>query len=363
MKTLAMENMSKHSGVENSKLSQLGPLESNRPVALITQMQRTCGNQAVQRFLRVNTPAVQRQDGIEADHQEENETPEELATPSLVVQEDFQPAEFEERPDDHMHIEMVGPGRMQEGEEDQSVHTDDENQVVAPAVGFTDLGRVGVAAYGDNPILARDHRPHAFTNGGRTATVVWAGGGGAGAHGNEGAGSVQAQTVPSYQSSPPPAAGGNAEAWVQAGTGTLDVTRSWVGINSGDQGNGHFVTAAAAARINLHETRHVTNSQGHYNATIALLLARVAAHAPTVNPKTAAPTPAAAIAALQAIINWPLSVTTFQTRDSADNAPGGTVDTNDVASGTYPVDAGPGTVAGTAFVHRVRVPTEPNPAP
>jgi len=66
---------------------------------------------------------------------------------------------------------------------------------------------------------------------------------------------------------------------------------------------------------------------------------------------------------LKAAIKWPESLKAFQDADRADNTPMGTVDTADKNSGSYPVDAGPGTVAGKAYQHRVRTPAEPNPAP
>jgi hypothetical protein len=55
------------------------------------------------------------------------------------------------------------------------------------------------------------------------------------------------------------------------GTGKADVTRSYVGITLGDQGNGWFVTTAAAARINMHETLHIASARGLYTANIDLL--------------------------------------------------------------------------------------------
>jgi len=150
----------------------------------------------------------------------------------------------------------------------------------------------------------------------------------------------------------------NSDAWVRAGTGTLDVKRSWVGINAGDQGNGHYVTAGAAARINAHETLHVASTQGHYNTHIVPLLARVADRSLG---RRIAYTQRGAINSLRSIIRWPETVTNFQNADLADNQPMGTVDTNDLASGTYPVDAGPGNVGGLNVQHIVRLPAEPNP--
>jgi hypothetical protein len=271
----------------------------------------------------------------------------------LVVQENFQPAPGQGLPDENVRVAVVGPG--------EGGATQDDQAVAAPKARFADLGRVGTARYGDRLGPGAANFPQAFTNGGRSGTVIWAGGGGAGAHGNEAAGSVQSQVAPSYVA----AGAAPFTAWVQAGTGTLDVTRSWVGINSGDQGNGHFVTVAAAARINQHETLHVASTQGIYNANIVPLLARVAAATQAAASAPGAPSSAsqaAAITSLQGVIRWPESVTAFQNADIAANSPMNTVDTNDLASGTYPVDAGPGTVGGTAFQHRVRTPGEPNPA-
>jgi hypothetical protein len=136
-------------------------------------------------------------------------------------------------------------------------------------------------------------------------------------------------------------------------------------VNGGNQGNGFFLTAPAAARINQHELQHVANSRGHYDADISPLLNRVLSFTMDLVTARALLRPASprSIPALKAIIQWPASITRFQTGDKADNKPGGTVDTADLASGTYPVDAGPGTVAGTAFTHRIRTPTEANPAP
>lgn len=331
---------------------------SSGPLAAIARMQRTHGNQALQRLLRGQDarPA--------APEVEEEEKAAEVGTGAGAgaessVQENFTPAEGEERPDEGLYLAQVGVG----GTGQQPVPEEEEEKATAPPVGFVDLGQTGTVAYGSNPVVDEDEdRPHAFTDGGQTGTVKWAGGGGAGAHGNESTGSIQSQTAPVFDSSPPPAAGGNAEAWVKAGTGKANVTRSWVGIASGDQGNGHFVTVAAAARINSHETLHVASTKGIYNANIKPLLERVDDHGPT-KPKTTGATAAAAVTALQAIIKWPATITAFQTADTAANKPNGPVDAADIATGSYPVDAGAGTVAGKAYQHRVRTPSEANPAP
>jgi hypothetical protein len=147
---------------------------------------------------------------------------------------------------------------------------------------------------------------------------------------------------------------------VRAGTGKLTVIRSWVGTNPGNQGAGWYVTRRAARRLDQHEQLHVRNTRTNYNTHLQPLLLRVARHT-GARKGVRGPTAPGAVAALQAIIKWPTSVSAFQTADTAANTPGGTVDTTDLATGTYPVDAGPGTVRGAAYLHRVRLPSEPNP--
>ena len=286
----------------------------------------------------------------EESEEEESEEGEEGELMTMV--EPFEPLPSGGQPDRHIHVARVDSG----GEP--------VDEVAAPKISFTDKGRVGTVPYEVNPIAEDDQRPHAFTNGGQSGTVVWAGGGGAGAHGNESVGSLQTHNKPVYESRSNGLLS-DSDAWVKAGTGNIDVTRSWVGINSGDQGNGHFVTAGAATRINNHEVLHVNSTKGHYDTNIAPLLTRTAGY--TFNPSggysmATAYTQLGAMWNLSGILGWGAAVSAFQTGDTADNTPMGTVDTNDIGTGTYPVDAGPGKVGGTDFQHRVRLPSEPNPA-
>jgi hypothetical protein len=140
------------------------------------------------------------------------------------------------------------------------------------------------------------------------------------------------------------------------------VIRSWIGIRAGNQGTGWYVTPKAADRINYHERLHVRSARSLYITHLRPLLQRVQMHSPR-HPRTRAATVAAAVAALQAIIRWPASVTAFQNADRAANGsvPLGTVDTRDLASGTYPINAGAGMVGGVAYANRLRLPREPNP--
>jgi len=217
---------------------------------------------------------------------------------------------------------------------------------------------VGTAAFGepDDPRYAR--YPHAFVDGGRTGTVPWAGGGGAGARGNEGVGSIQTQVPPTFTASAGPGAG-LFSSTITAGTGRLSVTRSWLGVVSGAQGNGRWVSAAAAALINAHETHHVASTRGLYTTHLTPVETRIA------NPalgRDAGGTAVAAIAAHRAAIGWQPAITAFQAADSAANAPNGTVDTADLAAG-WVKNIGAGTVNGVAFTHRTVTSTEAAPPP
>jgi hypothetical protein len=268
------------------------------------------------------------------------------------LEEDFVPEEFAAVPDEDLTLERVG---------DAAEVTESGAGVAAPETHFVDLGRTGTRRFGDAdaaPLLS----PRAFTNGGRTGTVVWAGGGGAGAHGNEPAGSIQWQVNPVYDAAPNPTPP-KFDGWVRWGTGGISVTRSWVGINSGDQGNGHYVTAAAAARINAHEVQHVNSTSGLYNTHLNPLVTRISNYRQAGNGVNIGISAADAQARVRTAVGWQAAITAFQNADRAANQPGGTVDTADLGSGTYPVDAGPGTVGGVAFNHRVRTQGEPNPPP
>jgi hypothetical protein len=226
------------------------------------------------------------------------------------------------------------------------------------AGGFHDLGMVGTRAFGEAEEARYARHPHAFTDGGRTGTVPWAGGGGAGARGNEPAGSIQVQVPPTYTATAGPGPGMFSSA-ITAGTGRLGVTRSWLGVVSGAQGNGRWVSVAAAALINTHETHHVASTRALYTTHLTPIETRVANAALGQNAGGTGP---AAIAAHQAAIAWQPGITAFQSADTAANAPGGTVDAADIAAG-WVVNIGAGTVNGTNYTHRTCTTTEPAPPP
>ena len=327
--------------------------------ALVTRMQQSLGNSYVHRTLlgpgsthRSAAPQLRVQRSPDEQKSDDRASQSEAREGAEVetVTEDFEPSEFDDTPDEGIKLATVNSGETARTEGQESA---------APPVAFVDGGRVGTTALGDHAVPSEDRRPRAFTASGRTATVIWGGGGGAGPHGNEPAGSIQTQVAPDYQSRSN-GMRANSDAWVRAGTGSVDVVRSFVGANGGDQGNGWYVTAGAATRFDQHEQLHVASSQGHYNTNVVPLIARVANSA--VTGKGIAFTRLGAISDLRSQIKWSDSLRVFQRDDRADNKPMGTVDTNDLASGTYPIDAGPGTVAGKAYQHRARLGSEPNPA-
>jgi hypothetical protein len=236
--------------------------------------------------------------------------------------------------------------------------------VAAPAAGsgFVDGGRVGTIRWGDLPTAEGGLCPHAFTAGGMTGTTAW---GPAGAKGNQNVGSIQSEVAAAFggQAAAPP---NPAQAWVQNATGTMQVTRSYTGVNSGNQGNGYFVTVAGAARINQHEVGHVNSTKGFHDADLKPLLDKILSYTQAQAGRGTGADQAAATAALRTTLglpaNWTTSKTAFATHDTAANKPGGTFDTADVASGTYVTDIGAGNVGGTAFAHRIKTPGEAAPA-
>lgn len=259
-----------------------------------------------------------------------------------------------------LHVAVVNSGGDTEAAEQESEEANANANT--PAIKFADGGRVGTAPVNVSSQIPEDGKPHAFVDGGMTGTVVWAGGGGAGPRGNQNTGSIQTQDTPVYDSRSLGITS-NSEAWVKSG-GDITVTRSWLGANAGDQGNGHYVTAGAAGRFNSHEVLHVNSTSSIYNSTIKPMLERVKKYKPAPaggGEVVTAFTQLGAMWDLSSAIGWSTAVTEFQKQDQAANNPMKTVDTNDLASGTYPVDRGPGKVGGKDFQHRVTLPSEAAP--
>jgi len=307
-------------------------------------------------------PLQRQPEGGSEEEQQAGEESQNAQGETVSLTEEFEPADSDVPPDLGLHVAMVTGGE-QAAEEEAAANSGGLPQ--APRITFVNGGRTGTAPVSfEQRAPASDGRPHAFVNGGRTGAAVWAGGGGAGPRGNQAVGSIQSTTNPVYDS----ASNGvlsDSSAWVRAGTGDLTVTRTYLGANAGDQGNGHYVTALAAARFDAHEVMHVNSTQAIYNANLQPMLDRVTTYRDTgagTHSKVNAYLQSSAISALQSTIGWANAVSAFQTADTAANAPMNTIDTNDLASGTYPVDRGPGTIAGTAYQHRVTMPTEAAPA-
>lgn len=232
--------------------------------------------------------------------------------------------------------------------EPENAQPDTAHEAAAPATGFSDGGMVGVAPFGERTGHEDLHVPHAFTDGGMTGTIAWAGGGGAGAHGNQGVGTLQTQVAPTFTGSPGPTAG-RFSSRITPGTGLVAATRSFLGAFSGDQGNGTWMSVSATNRVNQHERNHVASTRGIYAANITPLETRIANAALGTD---VGATAAEAVTAHQAAINWGPSIQAFRTADTAANTPGGTIDTADVAAG-WIQNLGPGNVLGVAFTQRV----------
>jgi hypothetical protein len=207
--------------------------------------------------------------------------------------------------------------------------------------------------------LTSDVKPHVFVNGGKTGSgiVKWVAGGDGGG-GNQSVGDITL-VAPQYDSEDAADAGAEhatAWAWVRPATGTATVTRSYRGVLVGANSNAYYFTAAAAARADVHEELHVASSQSVHDTHIVPLEKRIAQYTGRANALRQGTTPAQAIAALQAIINWNATITAFGNADTAANTPMGTVDTADLASPTFIRNLGPRAVGGVNYANYIDTP-------
>ncbi len=204
-----------------------------------------------------------------------------------------------------------------------------------------------------------------FIDGGRTGAGAVHWGGGTGGLGGQSLGDITL-VAPVYDSgvkAGTPAAQG--KAWIRPGTGTATVTRSFTGVLTGANGPNYYFTAAASARIDVHERLHIAATRAEHQAHIVPLEQRVAQHTGENNALLAGTTGPEAVTALQTFINWNAAIQAFRTGDTTQNTPGpplGPVDSADKNSGTYVQDYGARTVGGTAYAHYIDVPPGP-PAP
>jgi hypothetical protein len=215
--------------------------------------------------------------------------------------------------------------------------------------GFTSGGRTGIVPFHSvtqcnyTRMYHPGSVPTAFVDGGRTGSTAWAGGGGAGPKGNEKSGSYTA-VPPVY------AARGNwfsnADAWVESG-GTVDVKRSYVTSNPGDQGNGWWVSPLAAARLERHEQMHVATAQSDYASSIDPMLRQVGTSATLGKGKMFWKSDA--IALLKKTIGWESALKKFEEQDSNNNGQGGWVDQMDIYGGSWPATVGPREIEGKVY--------------
>jgi hypothetical protein len=278
----------------------------------------------------------------EASGDEEEHTPEEMAAKE---------AEGEIEPEQDVTVPMSGGAQP----------------YAAAGVGsgrFHDGGRVGTAPFGPEMLDQRDpeedQEPHAYLGGGRTGTAPWSGGGpNNGPHGNQGVGSLQTEIEPKYDT----AWGGvrtNADAWVIRGTGIVDVARDYVSSKSGDQGNGWWVSPAAAGALETHEQKHIQNAKGLYASYLQPMLDRVADSANLGKGKTYYSKDARA--ALARRIGWEQALKDFKSNDTSYNGNNGQVDTEDIGQPHYPrPQKGPRSIGGKDYDNYLIMGSEPDP--
>ena len=198
---------------------------------------------------------------------------------------------------------------------------------------------------------------HLFVNRGKTGSdiVHWVGG--TGGTGNP-AGAIDL-VAPVYENENPSGGAIQGRAWIRPGTGTATVRRWFIGAPAGPNGPTAYLTTRGSIRVDVHERLHIASSRGHHDTNIRPLERRVAQHRGRAAGLLAGTTGAEAQTALQTFVDWNTTVTNFVTADTADNTPGGAVDTADMASGTYLNDYGPRTVRGVRYAHYYDIPPGP----
>jgi len=220
--------------------------------------------------------------------------------------------------------------------------------------GFHDDGSAGIVPVGarpedENPSEAMN--PHAFIRGGQTGTIAWAGGGGEGLgpKGNQGSGSLQSEIEPEYDYH----WGGpmtNASSFVVPSTGVVDVHRSYVTSKPGDQGNGWWVSEAAANALTAHEQKHVARASALYDRILEPMTVKIANSATWGKEKDYLGSKAKT--ALRIHIDWANTIKKFKDEDIAENAPNNRVDNEDVGAPHYPVPMqNPKVIEGKQYEH------------
>ncbi len=217
-----------------------------------------------------------------------------------------------------------------------------------------------------------------FADEGRVGEAVshWvAPGATAGGQGNQGVGSIQAETAPEIETWI--GADGLARARVKAGTGLALVVRSYTGQKAGDQGTGAvgsayagkkvFITPQLAADIDKHEQGHVTATGNVFTGTLKLAIEKAAHYRANDMVGAVAESEAVVKARLLAEIDWTTRRTAFVDKDTFVNDSPHTVAKSfhgwETAQGGGPLDwlSGPGVEGGVTydFVLKSREETDP----
>lgn len=195
-------------------------------------------------------------------------------------------------------------------------------------------------------------RPRFFINGGKTGadTIYWSGG--TGGRGEQFVSSIDV-VLPNFEKT---TEAGQGKAWITPGTGSLRVTRSFKGVPAGDNGQ-YYITAAAAARVDVHEWLHVRSSERHHQSIIAPLEQRMAAYSGPAQ-GVGGPTEDAALATLYTRLDWNNALNQWMWADHNDNTPMMAVDQAELAAADFPRHLGPATVAGKAYMDYIAMPGE-----
>ena len=143
-------------------------------------------------------------------------------------------------------------------------------------------------------------------------------------------------------------------------TGVVDVHRSYITSKPGDQGNGWWVSEAAANALTAHEQKHVARAKEVYDRILEPMTVKIADSATYGREKDYWGSKAKA--AVKAHIDWANTIKRFKAEDQAENAPNNRVDNEDVGAPHYPVPMkDPRTIEGKQYEHWEVMPGEKPP--
>jgi nicotinamide mononucleotide (NMN) deamidase PncC len=239
---------------------------------------------------------------------------------------------------------------------------DQGEQLNAPQPVLEEAASGAVQAEGVNPFgevdgaIGSNVVPHAMSNKGQTGTELWHhAGGGRGGTGNQNTGSADL-VAPVYKSKPATAKK-PAKAWIEGGTGKVKVTRSYVGVKQGNNGEYKhspgltWITWKAKWRIAKHEREHIKVTRQLHQTHIQPLEKRLSKYRGITGKRMDGVDEAAAITALQAHVDWNTAVNGFANDDTTQNTPMGPVDTTDLAKPDFYFDFGPKLIKKVQYGH------------